>query len=122
MLCLAPYVYHFIFTKQMCGCKKGKKGKRGRMGISSHSKVPKRYKPVARKYPPVCIKCSKAKSGVYMKGKRTRRKAQFRQKTIGARRGRKRGGQWTDDDYLANMPVRGARKKNKAKENFTWLG
>ena len=59
---------------------------------------------------------------VYMKGKRTRRKAHFRQKTIGAKRGRKRGGQWMDDDYLANMPVRGGRKKFKAKENFTWLG
>ena len=108
----------------MCGCKKGKhkakpKRRQKRGGIfTSLSTVPKRYKPAARKHPPVCIKCSKAKSGVYMKGKRTRRKAQFRQKTIGA----KRGGQWADDDYLANMPVRGGRKKFKAKENFTWLG
>ena len=96
-------------------CKHKAKRKRKWGGIfASLSKVPKRYVPKARKHPPVCIKCSKAKAGKYIKGQRTRRKTQFRQKTVGARRGHKRGGQWIDDDYLANMPVRGGRKKSKA--------
>ena len=37
----------------------------------------------------------------------------MRVKTIGGRRGRKRGAQWIDDDYLANMPVKGGQKKRR---------
>ena len=108
----------------MCGkCKKAKHAKRKKTGVfSSLSKVPKRYEPKARKRPPTCIKCSKANNGKYIKGGRTRKKAHFKQKMVGARRGHKRGAQWIDDDYLANMPVKGGQKKFKSKQNFTFLG
>ena len=101
----------------MCGCKKGKKGKhkRKKAGVfNSLAKVPRRYKPKARKRPPTCIKCSKATNGKYIKGGKTRKKGYFRQKMVGARRGHKRGAQWIDDDYLANMPVAGGQKKAKS--------
>ena len=75
-----------------------------------------------RKHPPMCIKNRRATSGVYMKGNTTKRKPRMRLKTIGARRGKKRGAQWIDDDYLANMPVKGGKyPKGPKNAKFAFL-
>ena len=101
----------------MCGCKKKqRRAKRGKKGghIPLWAKpVPKRRKPLPKKHPVKCIKCRRATAGIYMKGKATKRKSRMRVKVIGGRRGRKRGSGYIDDDYLANMPVRGGQKKKR---------
>lgn len=103
----------------MCGCKhkkgqrKAKRGKRGGHIPLWAKPVPKRRQTKPRKYPVKCIKCSVASAGKYIKGKSTKNKPRMRVKTIGGRRGRKRGAQWIDDDYLANMPVKGGQKKRR---------
>ena len=74
-----------------------------------------------RKHPPMCIKNRRATSGVYIRGNTTRRKPRMRLKTIGARRGRKRGAQWIDDDYLANMPVKGGKYRKQGGAKFAFL-
>ena len=48
-----------------------------------------------------------------MKNGVTKRKSRMRVKVIGGRRGRKRGSGYIDDDYLANMPVRGGQKRKR---------
>ena len=74
-----------------------------------------------RKHPPMCIKQSRATAGVYMKGNTTKRKPRMRIKTIGARRGKKRGAQWIDDDYLANMPVKGGKYRKQGGPKYDFL-
>ena len=116
----------------MCGCKKKEGGKKGgniqrtkkRKNLFHRSEdrlighfgglfarpVRKVRKPKERKH---VIKMRRSNAGVYMKGNTTKRKTKFRQKIIGARRGRKRGAQWIDDDYLANMPTIGRKTKTQ---------
>lgn len=74
-----------------------------------------------RKHPPMCIKHSKATAGVYIRGNTTKRKPRMRLKTIGARRGKKRGAQWIDDDYLANMPVKGGKYRKQGGPKYAFL-
>ena len=99
----------------MCGCKKKNKRKKGGQIPLWAKPVPKRRKAKPKKYPVKCIKCRRAAAGIYMKGKATQRKSRMRVKVIGGRRGRKRGAQWIDDDYLANMPVRGGQRRRKTR-------
>lgn len=124
----------------MCGCKKGKKGRtrKGRQLVTQNKKnkkkrrknlfhksegqfiwsqrapVRKPRKPKERKQIHKCIK-HRLTSGVYFKNNTTKRK-KHRQKIIGARRGKKRGAQWIDDDYLANMPTIGGIFSGKYKK------
>ena len=91
-------------AKRKCGkCKKDAEFKR-----ITQRKPAKGFK--------VCLRCSRAHVGKYMKGNKTKRVPWIRTKTIGKKR---KGGMWLDDDYyLANMPVGDMKKSKSGKYDF----